>query len=188
MMNKFRGSFTILNTWKRGQWKEAIKMYFHLDDFETPAMREGKKYHEHLADYIDKNKQFPEELGGGKLHIPKTELKIVKQLEDWLEIVGVIDCLDGDTIYEFKTGITESDEPGFEKQIGMYAYLAAISGYKIKKGIVIHYNQHIKKVDNSTYWVTPKLLKDTGEWIQTIASEMHNYFNENKLYKRFSKI
>lgn len=187
-MNKFRASYTVLNKWKNGDWEGAIKTYFKMDQFTSRAMAEGKDYHEEWEAYIKKNKRLPEVFGSKKLKNPIAEGKKVVQLEDWLDLVYIPDCIDSPTLYEFKTGKTSSMQYASDWQIAIYAVGATISGHYIKLAEIYHYDQHIDKMDMSPVWITDKLLNDTHEKIITIASEMHTYFEENGLYNRFNHL
>lgn len=186
MKNRLRTSFTVMNLWARGNWREAIKQYFKLDYFETPAMKEGKEYHKKWSEYIKKNKEFPEDLGGNKLIKPQTELKLEVDLEDWLQLVGVIDCVDNKIIYEFKTGITESDDSGYINQVGVYSVLAKKNNIDVEKCKIIHFNQYTKKIDTSVYWISKALYNNAKNWIETLSADMHDYFVKNNLYKEFA--
>ena len=108
-MNKFRASYSILNTWASGDWEKAIKMYFRLETYTSPAMEEGKIFHKKWADYIRQYKKTPIELGEITLNNPIPEIKKVVSVHDWLDLVGIIDCYDKPIIYEWKTGKTSSE-------------------------------------------------------------------------------
>lgn len=187
MKNKFRASYSILNTWASGNYDMAIKYYFKLDTFVTPAMVDGRKYHETWATHINNTLRLPEEFGKLELKKPQTELKKVVQITDWLELVGIIDCYDDPTIYEFKTGKQSSESYASSMQPAVYGVLATMSGLYVDRAVIHHYDQHRKKSDNSYIWLTDKVLNDGLNWIETLASEMHNYLEQNKLYERFEK-
>lgn len=185
MSHKFRASYTVLNTWMSGNWERAIKQYFKLEKFTTPAMADGKRYHEMWEQEIITNKRLPAVFGGKELTNPKPEYKTVVELEPWLDLVGVIDCYDEPTIHEFKTGITSSEVYAGSMQPGVYAVLATMNGMYADRAQIWHYDQYSKKVDISQVWLTDKRLKQAQEWIVALSSEMHDYFLENKLYERF---
>lgn len=94
-------SFSILNSWSKGNFEEAISMYLGKDLPENPYLELGKLMHEKWADEIIKTKRMPPELGGQKLKKPIVEQKYEKlvPLGDDYQILlrGVIDL--------------ESDEP-----------------------------------------------------------------------------
>lgn len=187
MINKFRASFTILNQWASGNWEQAIKTYFKLDKFITPAMQEGREWHEKWAKHIMETKTLPIEFGGKKLNDPIAEQKTVIGLGDWLDLVGIIDCYDSPVVYEWKTGKSSSEVYAGTKQGGIYAMLATFNKKYVEKIEIHHFDQYRKTADMSIIWVTPELMHDAYNWVTTIAGEMHTYFIENNLYQRFGQ-
>jgi len=186
-MNKFRASYSVLDAWLRGDYENAVKMYFKLGSFENEAMIQGKKYHEDWANETKKNKTLPVIFGEQKLKNPQTELKLVVQIYDWLEFVGVIDCYDDPIFYEYKTGVTESQVYANSHQIGMYGLLLTYSDKFANACEIHHYNQHKRSVDVSKVWVTDQLISDSLNFVVTTAGEMHDYLSTNNLYERFKK-
>ena len=186
-MNKFRASYTVLRLWETGRWEDAVKAYFKLEQFTTRAMAEGKEYHEKWKEYIDKNKKLPKVFGGKKLKKPITEKKIVVQLYDWLELVFIADLIDEPVIYDFKTGTQSSGAYIETMQLPVYAMGLTLSDIFINEGNILHYNQHIKKSDQSKMKIDDSVVKQGLNWVETLAGEMHEYFRNNKLYDRFNK-
>jgi len=182
---KFRASFSVLTQWAGGNWEQAIKQYFKLEKFLTPQMAEGRDWHEKWAKHIEATKTLPIEFGGKALTVPVAERKTVVQLDDWLELVGVIDCFDKPVVYEWKTGKASSESYAGTKQGGIYAMLATMSGFYTERIEIHHYDQYTKKSDMSIIWVTPELMDDAHNWITTLSAEMHTYFQTNGLYERF---
>lgn len=183
--NKFRASFSILNTWASGNWQRAIEYYFKLATFTSPQMAAGKEWHQAWEKHIQANSTLPVEMGAKKLISPQTELKRVVELRPWLDLVGVIDCYDAPTIYEFKTGKQSSESYASSPQAGVYAVLATYSGLYVEKAEIYHYDQYLKQYDMSVVWITDKMLDDAFNWVETLASEMHSYFVKNSLYEKF---
>jgi len=184
-MTRFRASYSTLSTWASGDWEKAIKMYFKLETFTSLAMEEGKAFHKMWAFHIEKNKSTPPELGNIKLINPVTEIKKTVNIHDWLDLVGVIDCYDKPIIYEWKTGKKSSESYASSQQAGVYGVLATLSGLYVDQAKIYRYDQHVKKSDVSTVWITDQVLKDSMNWIETLSSEIHNYFTENKLYEKY---
>lgn len=174
-----------MTQWAGGNWEQAIKQYFKLEKFLTPQMAEGRDYHEKWAKHIMKTKTLPVEFGGLKLKNPIAEGKTVVQLDDWLELVGVIDCYDNPVIYEWKTGKATSESYAGTEQGGIYAVLGTLSKKYVERIEIHHYDQYSKKSDMSIIWVTPELMEKSHNWIVTLSGEMHTYFTENGLYERF---
>lgn len=184
-MYKLRASFSLLNTWASGNYEQATKSYFRLEQFTTQAMADGKKFHEDWHDETKKTGNLPLVFGGAKLVHPEIEKTIIVTLEDWLDLKSVIDCLDGSVIHEYKSGARPSESYANSHQAGVYAVACLFDKIQVNKAIYHHYDQHKNLVDNSTVWITKKVLDDSQEWIYTYASEIHNYFTENDLYKKF---
>ncbi len=184
-MNKLRASYSLLELWKSGNWERAVKYYFKLEDFVTPAMADGRRFHEQWDKHISQFKTLPPEFGGKKLINPFPEVKKVVQINEWLELVGKIDCVDAPTIYEFKTGKQTSEAYASSKQTGVYAYLATIAGIFVDRAEIYHYDQYDKKFDMSFVWLTDKILEEAEDYVVTLAAEIHTYFQDNNLYERF---
>lgn len=183
--NVFRASFTVLDQWNSGNFEQAIKTYFKLEKFVTPAMEDGRKWHKKWAEHIEATKTMPIEFGGAPLINPIAEQKTVIHLDDWLDLVGIIDCYANPILYEWKTGKSSSESYAGTKQGGIYAMLATLSQKYVEKIELHHYDQYRKLSDMSIIWVTPELMDDAHNWVVTTAAEMHNYFEQNGLYDRF---
>lgn len=183
--NIFRASFTVLDQWNSGNWEQAIKTYFKLEKFVTPAMQAGREWHEKWAKHVTDTKTLPLEFGGATLKAPIAEQKTVVHLDDWLDLVGIIDCYDNPVVYEWKTGKQSSEAYAGTKQGGIYAMLATLSQKYVERIEIHHFDQYRKTSDMSIIWVTPELLDDAHNWIVTTSGEMHTYFETNGLYERF---
>jgi hypothetical protein len=182
---KMRCSFTVMSMWADGKWEDAIKYYFKLERIETEAMRQGLAYHKEWEAETLRTGALPAIFGGAKLIKPATELKLSYPMADWLDLTGKMDCLDSPTLYEYKTGKTESDSYARSFQMPVYALLAIYNGVIVTKGEVHHYDQYNKKADMSIVWITDKMLRDALSWVETVGSEMFSYFTENKLFDRY---
>lgn len=182
----FRASYTILSTWASGNWEQAIKYYFHLEKFVTPAMVAGREAHKKWEEHINATKTLPTEFAAPKpLVNPQTELKLTVHIAPWLDAVGVIDCLDEPIVYEFKTGKSDSEFYARSYQPAFYAMLATYNNKLVTRSELHHYDQYTKKADMSIVWITDEQLRNALEWCQTLGAEMHNYFLTNGLYQRY---
>jgi len=184
---KFRASYTVLSMWASGRWEDAINTYFKLESFSSKQMEAGKALHEEWEKEIKETGCLPAVFGSVPLANPETEIKQVVQLEEWLDLVFVIDCYDSGDVHEFKSGVMSSQTYARDKQIGVYAVGSLLSGRKAQRLFIHHYNQYTNEADTSMVWVTEALLKETLEWIEMTAAEMHDYFLTNNLYERFQK-
>lgn len=184
---KFRASYSVLTTWNAGNWQRAIEMYFKLGDFITPAMLQGRNYHKTWEDHINKNKTLPVEFGSSKLNNPVAEGKLVVSLNDWLDLVGIIDCYDEPIIYDWKTGKTQVSNNLLEKQIGIYGLILKNKNKPATQGRIYHYDQYSKKSYLDIIYITDSLIEDTLNYVLTLSSEIHSYFIENDLYNKLGK-
>jgi len=189
---KFRASYSILRMWEQQRYDDAVKMLFHLSSLTSPAIEAGKAFHKEWEEHIKKTGCLPDVFGGTKLKNPIVEKKYAIDLKDsrlsWMTLVCRMDCETKDEVIEFKTGTTSSAKYANEQQIPMYALIREIQGRSVKKGIVYHYDQYAKKSDMSIVWITPKVLKIAADWIEGMASSMHNYLVENGLYEQLTKM
>lgn len=108
-MKRLRLSYSILNAWSEGKKKDAIEMATGIekDNSDNYFIKQGKDFHTAWEREIKITGKLPRVFSTeNELVDPKTEVKMVVDVEEFT-FVGVIDCLDFDTIYEFKTGIKE---------------------------------------------------------------------------------
>lgn len=182
-MKKFRTSYSLLNAWSKGDYQNAIEMYLKKPREINKWMKEGLRYHQEWEEYILKNKKLPKELDKKetKLISPKCELKLEMSINDKMEFVGVIDCLDGQTAYEFKTGSSSSADYANRLQLDCYSVLLEKNNYIIEKGIYIHYDQYIQKTDKSIVYLTDVRRKRAMDWIKKHTSNMYKYFIDNDI-------
>lgn len=182
-MKRFRASYSILSAWESGQYQRAVEMYFGIGGIETKAMRDGKRFHEAWAEETKKTGCLPEIFGGRKLIAPKPELNVIAELTPWLDLSGFIDCLDGSTIYEYKTGSTESSVYANGWQVYVYQLLAKFYGQDTKLAFVLHHDQYLKRNDTSIVHLTDATLRSATEWVLTNSHAMHTYLLRNNLYR-----
>lgn len=187
---KFRASFSVLNSWSLGYAKDVIDMYFKLPRETNKFMEEGLKFHKTWQDYIEKNKKLHPHLSSlnKALKDPKCELKLEMPINDHIELVGVIDCLDNSTLYEFKSGSKPSSEYANGKQADVYSLLCEYNGYKPDKAFYLHYDQYIRETDGAMVWLTEDRRKKALEWVIKVSEEIHEYFIANKLYEKYPKL
>lgn len=186
--NRFRASYSVLDLWAGGNWERAIKQYFKLEKFVTPAMADGRALHEKWAEYIKANNALPLEFGGQKLNgtTPIIEQKRVVKLASWCDLVYIMDLYDEPTIYDWKTGKQSSEVYANSKQLPVYAMGATLDGFLVERAEIHHYDQYLKKSDMSIIHITDKALEEAQNWVLTLAGEMQNYLLTNGLYQRFN--
>jgi len=179
----FRTSYSILNAWSRGNYSDAIDMFFKKEKEMTSYMKDGIDFHKKWEYVINQTKQLPKELDNKetKLKNPQCELKLEMPINDKIEFVGVIDCLDEDTLYEFKSGSMSSADYANGLQVDCYAYLLSKNGFNPTRGIYIHYDQYVNKTDKSLVYLTENRKQKAKKWIEEQSESMYNYLIKNNL-------
>jgi len=186
MQPKLRASYTLLDMWAKGDWQGAINYYFKIKAFVTPAMVDGRNWHTKWEHEVEHTKALPAIFTPKKtFNNPLTEVKIEVDLAPWLQVVGKLDVLDAPTVVEFKTGKQDSEHYTSTYQLPFYAMICAYKGVYVDRGEIYHYDQYTKKVDMSIVWITDEQLANVKNWLETLGSEIHNYFVTNKLYERY---
>lgn len=186
---KFRASYSILNSWSKGYAEDAIAMYFKLEREPNKYMIDGLRHHKSWESYILKNKKLHPQLSSlnKTLTNPQCELKLEMPINEYIDFVGVIDCLDEDTLYEFKTGIKHSSDYANTYQADLYSVLLKHHGYTPEKAIYIHFDQYSKETDSAMVWLTDKRRENALEWLVKTATEMNEYLQSNGLYEKYNK-
>lgn len=187
MSDQLRISYSLAMLWEKGLWDDAVGQYFGLKNITTPQMEMGKEMHQKTADYITANGKLPEYLGGGiLLPQPMVEEKYVIKLEDWLAISLVIDLENGQQLCEHKFGKTPAGVWAETYQLPTYrALLRIATGRNKDYGIVRRHNPANGDLDSAYVWFSDELERQAINWLMTIASEMHNYFQSNGFYKKY---
>lgn len=186
-MNKFRFSYSILNLWANGRKDDAIKAYFKLPQFQTQEMLDGIKFHEQWRAEIEKTKCLPEVFGGYGLVDPKTEDKMVVQINDWCEFVFIPDLTDDFTLTDFKTGTGELGTYLEAMQLPVYAIMLAKMGINVDRGAIRKYNQYEKKAEYGAIWITENRKKLAKDWLISNIVGMSDYIESEKLFEKFGK-
>lgn len=186
---QYKVSYTILNAWSQGRYEDAIKYFFKLDVVQTPQMLEGFRYHKAWEDEIRKTGCLPAIFGGKKLNKPLPEQYIKVPINDWLTLSGKIDCYDNPTIIEFKTGRQSSEDIARSHQVGVYGVLSTLNNQFADRAEIYCFNQYLKvdPVSMSIVHITDQVLSNSLNWIETIASEMRNYIEQNNLFAKYSQ-
>ena len=174
-----------MKLWSEGHWQDAIQAYFKLERFTSRAMVEGKDLHTEWEDEIKATKCLPKVFGGTPLLNPVVEQKMEIPIYDWMTLVLKPDLIDSPDLHEFKSGVQSANDYLNTYQPAVYAIGLTFAKIYINKIHIHAYNQYSKKSEYSYRFVSKKLLKEGMDWIETVASEMHNYFVENNLYEKF---
>lgn len=173
--------------WKTGNWQGAIEAYFKLERYITRGMADGRDLHEEWETHVRDTKTLPIVFGGAKLNNPIPEKKYEIPMYDWMTLVFKPDCVDSPDLHEFKSGTGSATEYAESLQLPVYAVGLTMADIYVKQGHVHLYNQHSKRSEYASVWITDSLLKKGLNFIQTVGGEMHEYFTKNGLYERFGK-
>lgn len=174
-MKYLRTSFSMLNTWSMGRKDDVIKMLKREPIEITKAMEVGKRYHKLFEQEVIKTKRMPKEFGGKELQNPRTEVKIEKWLDEWLQLVGVIDLIDEHKIYDYKVGNTPSQAYANSMQLPVYGVLYE----QAKEGYILHYNHVFRCSDWSVVALNQDVRNEAIEWTITLASEIFEECQES---------
>lgn len=177
MKNKLRVSFSLLSTWMRGEQQASIDLYLHKDREVTPAMAEGRKIHKEIEDHIKKTSTFPDWLFKGTLVHPKSEHKLYAPYNELFDLSAVFDCLDEPTLYEFKTGVSDSLDWIGNGQLGFYFLICEINHIPVEKGVLIHWDQKAKANDWAMVWNSQRLRSQARNLIDSIAPDIWAFFD-----------
>lgn len=177
-----RVSYSILNSWAKGDFDRAIAPYVGTEIEPTEAMEYGKKKHAAWEKESRRTGCLPRRFGGRKLVSPQFELntKKVRKINDWCYLSGVLDVLDGDVAIDYKTGRTPASEYLNSRQHECYQIL-----YPNIKRFEYHCcNQHLQRKDDgyitvAVAYLSRKTLRDGIEWVLTNAAELREYLINN---------
>lgn len=181
-MKKIRLSHSLISVWERGDIKGAIDLYFHVNRDGTPAMEEGKKFHQEISESIDKYNSLPDYMNfKGKFLTPKTEHEVTVPYNEICDIKGVFDCLDEPNLYEWKTGVSDSLEWARTGQIPLYFLICELAGIKVDLAYLVRHNQHARQTDYAIIHNSQKLRDKAKNIVDSVCFDIHNYFTEQGL-------
>jgi len=170
-----------MNLWKMGKKDEAINLYRHKETKRTEEQNEGIRFHKRWEDTIRATKKLS--IGRTRLEFenPEPELKVHVPYREHYILSAIFDCVDGKTLYEFKTGSTSTFEYATNLQIPYYFFILSVMNRPIKRAFLIHWDQYKEKgevviVKNSAYRRALGL-----ELVDTIGAELYSHLEDKKL-------
>lgn len=178
-MSKIRLSYSFLSLWERGDIDGAVATYFHLDRPVNKAMIKGRKAHQEIEDHIKMTKELPLWFFEWKFENPEAEKVVTVSYNELFDLKGVFDCLDSDTLFEFKTGNTGSLEWARTWQLPIYFLIAEIAEIEIAKAILIH--SDFKESDFVVVHNTQSKRDDARNRIDSLGPEIFDYFEKEGL-------
>jgi hypothetical protein len=162
-----------------GDYQGAVDLYFHADKPTSRQMQDGKDIHEQIANHIKETNNLPTFLNFNyTLMIPEPEKSVVVTYNELCDLKAVFDCLDEPTLFEWKTGVSDSLEWARTFQIPMYFLIAELAKIKIDKAYLVRYNQYTKESDYSIVHNTPKQIEEARNVIDSVVYPIHKYFSE----------
>jgi len=180
-MKKLRLSYSLMSVWSKGRIDDAVKLYLHQPLPTNKAMEDGKRIHKEIEEYIKSSKSLPPFFPKFELTAPLTEHKMLIPYNDRYDLSIVIDCLDAPSLYEFKTGTSESNNWIGTDQIPFYFLAMKHAGIEVEKAYLLHYNQYEKTSNWSMLWNGQEELEKATNLIESVAPEIYDYFSQNGL-------
>jgi hypothetical protein len=144
-------------------------------------MLDGTAYHLIWEREIKRTKQL--KIGETVINFknPECEKFIKTPFNEFFDLKGTMDCVDGSILYEFKSGKTKGLDFAGTMQIPIYFLLNEMTGNPLEKGILLHYDQHHKKTEYIVIWNDKIKMDGAHNWVETLGAEIYNYFIENKI-------
>lgn len=172
-----RLSYSIIAAWLRGDWDNATAPFMGRETFSSEAMEAGKRYHRKWEKEALRTGRLPHVFGGGKLAEGfRTEQKREVWLNEWIQISGILDLIEGKSATDYKTGKKNATGYANGDQHKFYKVLAP----ELETFYYRCMNQHLRRgiPERTSFGVvhlTDRALEDGIEMILTVAPEIHKY-------------
>lgn len=173
-----RVSYSMLAAFYSGDVDRAVAPFVGAGVEPTKAMVEGKNLHLDWERIGKDTGRLPDIFGGEQFKNPSIEYgnKKARQLNDWLELSGMLDVLDDGTDgVDYKTGVSSAGDYANGWQHKVYQIL-----YPTMKRF--HYHAHNQYTKQNTYalcHLTPRTLEDGLEWVISTASDLKAYLENS---------
>lgn len=181
-------SYSIINAWASGQWEQAVGYYLGQDFPATPAMELGRLKDDLWSNYAVKNKAIHPEIGGGKLSDPKVQIKYEKIIpfSDDIQILvrGVPDTTDGQTLYEYKCGMTTAGQYIDKLQMDFYKLLLP----DLTIGYYLCFNPYNNTYTKGIKYLNTSNAEQAMEYLITYGGELIDYLRMQKLLKDYKGV
>lgn len=183
-----RVSYSILSAWARGDVDRAIAPFLGQEVPPTQAMIDGKKWHERWEKETNRTGRRPLIFGGEKIPGVKTEVKLVRQLNDWCVLSGVIDLQSPDQNEDHKTGRSTATDYANSFQHKVYHVLDP-SKKRFRYNCLNQYlpKNHPDRITVSILHLTRKTLEEGIEYVLTHAAELREYLIQAGYGDRLSR-
>lgn len=153
-------------------------MYLHKQVQRTEAQQRGIDFHKKLELEIKANKKVS--IGKTRLEFenPECEKKVYVPYNEIVTLSAVFDCIDGNTLYDWKTGSTSSMESSTGLQIPFYFFVLEKIGHHVARAFIVHWDFD-REVSELVHITNSKRKIEAGEnLVQTLAPEIHAYFSK----------
>lgn len=180
-MSRLRVSHTFLLLWSQGRINEALDAYYHRQTEKSIAMEDGIRLHKQWENDIQTKGTAQFGATTLKFKDPRCEVKHIVQYNDHIDLSGTFDCIDSGDIYEFKSGVMSSMEYAGGYQLGIYFLMGEHLSLGIKRGILVHFNQHTGETDISIVWNTEREREKAKNFIDSLSGEIVTYFEQYNL-------
>lgn len=180
-MKTLRLSYTLLSLWEMNKTQDAINYYLKKSTLSSPEITDGRIYDQVWQEEIDTKKELHIGRTLIKFKEPHTQVKIVCPYGDRFDLVGVIDCLDNETLYEWKSGTSSSLEYSDSPQVKMYFFICGALNIPVKTAIIGHYNQYSDKADITIFHNSIQQREEGENYIQSLSYEIWDYFSKHKI-------
>jgi hypothetical protein len=178
-MNKLRLSYSLLSLWERGDIDGAVATYFHLDRPVNKAMVRGREVHREIEEYIQKHRKTPDWFFNWEFDSPEPEKEVVVSYNELFNLKGIFDCLDGKTLFEFKTGNTDALAWARTWQLPIYFLIAELAEIEIEKALIIRHD--FKESDFAIVHNSQSKRDDARNRIDSLGPEIYDYFIQQGL-------
>lgn len=179
-MNKIRLSYTLIDTWLKGDKDKAIEVYLHIPRPTSAAMERGTMFDKYTKGYVVENKALPPELGGKKMVQPVAPFAMSASYNDLIDLKGEVDVWNSEEFIEVKCAeAMDSAQYLSTLQLPFYFLMAELSFNKVVQyGTVYRFDPAHKKYDTSTLYKTPRVIQKMKDVIDKVGPEMHTYFTD----------
>ena len=180
-MKKMRLSYSLLAQWERGDVQGAVDTYFHVHKEGNEAMNHGLEVHKQIEEHIKSYNCFPDWFFKYSLKLPETEKQVTVEYNELFDFKRVFDCFDpvDKTLFEFKTGVSDSLEWARTWQLPIYFLIAEIAKINIDKAILIR--NHKDKSDFVVVHNSKRLRDRAANIVDSLGPEIFQYFSDQGL-------
>lgn len=177
---KIRLSYSILSCWERGDYDGTIMRLNGNWPEPNEAMKRGSQAHERWENEIKATGNMPKDFGGTKLAEHETEVKRAIWLNDWIQLVGVVDLLEPKIGRDWKFGATGATSYANGYQHKVYQILFP----RLEMFAYHSYNPYVpthEAVESAYVHLTKETLTDGIEYVLSNACEIRDYIEKNNI-------